>query len=130
MTSNKPYLIRAIYEWICDNKCTPYLYVNTTSKGLVLPESLSEESPLILNISPTASVDLKVDTDFISFTARFSGQVFDIYLPLYSILAIVAKETGQGLSFPEEVSPADDEVEPPITKDKPASAQGGLKIVK
>ncbi len=132
MTSNKPYLIRAIYEWICDNNCTPYLYVNTASEGVRLPQSLSAEiSPLILNISPTASLDLNIDAEFISFTARFSGQVFDIYLPLYSVLAIVAKETGEGLSFPEEI-PSSEQLEQSVeTPKKPAeSGQGGLKIVK
>lgn len=139
MTSNKPYLLRAIYEWICDNDCTPYLYVNTATKGIVLPSSLSEESPLILNISPAASMNLKIDSDLISFTARFSGQVFDIFLPLQSILAIVAKETGQGLSFPEEIQhdqqhdqrhDQQQETSASTPADKATAPQSGLKIVK
>lgn len=145
MTSNKPYLIRAIYEWICDNDCTPYLYVNTACEELILPESLAEESPLLLNISPAASVNLIIDNDTITFTARFSGQVFDIYLPLYSIVAIAAKETGQGLSFPDELpeksQPKIDNKEStakiklespkkPKTSNKSNTGQNGLKIVK
>ncbi len=110
MTSNKPYLLRALYEWICDNECTPYLYVETESKGLLLPESLRNHSPLILNISPAASVDLSIDAEAVSFTARFSGQVFEVYLPMQSIIAIVTKETGQGMSFPEDL--IDDERAP------------------
>ncbi len=140
MTSNKPYLLRALYEWICDNECTPYLYVNTGVQGLLLPESLRNESPLILNISPAASIDLSIDAEAVSFTARFSGQVFEVYLPMASIIAIVAKETGQGMSFPEELVSADTDTtekateetkaQPAGNNNKPTAGKSGLKIIK
>lgn len=99
MTDNKPYLIRALHEWMWDNDCTPYLYVNTDCEGLQLPEYLFAENPLILNTSPNACKDLELGNDAISFQARFSGEVFDIYLPMSSIIAIIARETGQGMTF-------------------------------
>ncbi len=111
MTSSKPYLIRAIYEWIEDNGLTPYLYVNTerASENLRLPEHLLSESPLVLSISSSACVDLLIENDAISFQARFSGEVFDVYLPMSSILAIISRENGEGMSFPDELEEVLDE---------------------
>lgn len=99
MTSNKPYLIRALHTWICDNDCTPYLYINTQVESLQLPEHLLADNPLILNASPNACRALSLENDSISFQARFSGQVVDVYLPIASVLAIVARENGQGMTF-------------------------------
>lgn len=99
MTDNKPYLIRALHAWICDNECTPYLYINTQTDGLYLPAHLLAENPLILNLSPNACKDLCLENDGISFQARFSGQVFDVYLPIDAVIAIVARENGQGMTF-------------------------------
>ncbi|PIE46401.1 MAG: ClpXP protease specificity-enhancing factor [Gammaproteobacteria bacterium] len=99
MTSNKPYLLRALHEWIVDNGCTPYLYINTQAKHLRLPAHLADENPLVLNSSPKACKDLQLTNDAISFQARFSGQVFTVHLPMDAIIAIVARETGQGMTF-------------------------------
>lgn len=99
MTNSRPYLIRAIYEWICDNNCTPYLYANTAVKNVLLPEHLLVENPLILNVAPSACNNLLMDNEGVSFQARFSGRVFDIYLPIDAVIAIVARENGQGMTF-------------------------------
>ncbi|MPV86699.1 stringent starvation protein B [Ostreibacterium oceani] len=100
MTSNKPYLIRAMYEWMCDNAVTPYVYIDTRCSDIGLPDNLRVENPLVLNISPAACVNLVLDNAAITFQARFSGRVFDVFLPIDSIMAILAKETGEGLQFP------------------------------
>lgn len=101
MTSNKPYLMRAIYEWICDNQATPYLYVDTTEPEVCVPEHLYGDNPLILNISPAASQHLLLGNERISFEARFSGRVHELQIPLSACLAIVARENGMGMRFSE-----------------------------
>lgn len=143
MTSNKPYLIRALHAWICDNDCTPYLYVNTQSDNLRLPTHLLAENPLILNASPNACKDLALDNDAVSFQARFGGEVFDVYLPVSAIIAVVARETGQGMTFEWEKPAADDEnaateksntpsenIEKTNTNKANKEKKGGLKIVR
>lgn len=99
MNSNKPYLIKALYEWISDNDCTPYIYIDTRFEQLLLPTNLLAETPLVLNISPTACQQLHIDNEAIAFQARFSGKVFDVYLPMDSVMAIIARENGQGMTF-------------------------------
>ncbi len=142
MTDSKPYLIRAIYEWICDNEQTPYLYVDTRAQNLLLPEHLYADNPLILNISPSACQNLQLGNEDITFQARFSGKVFDIYLPIGAIMAIVARENGQGMTFEvtldENDSDADTDDENnknkseknTNTQEKPKKKKGGLKVVK
>ncbi len=137
MTSSKPYLLRAIYEWIEDNELTPYLYINTGVEGLCLPRHLLSESPLVLNISSNACAKLQMSNDAITFQARFSGEAFDVYLPMNAILAIVSRENGEGMSFPSEVvaeeqtidtdkTPSDSSTQPSNKSKKTSS----LKIIK
>lgn len=99
MTDNKPYLLRAMYEWICDNELTPYLYVDTRISGVFLPNHLLEETPQVLNISSASCQQLSLSNDAVTFQARFSGQVFDVFLPMRAIIAIVVRENGQGMTF-------------------------------
>lgn len=141
MTDSKPYLIRAIYEWICDNEQTPYLYIDTRFNNLLLPEHLYAENPLVLNISPSACQDLQLGNDEITFQARFAGQAFDIYLPIGAIMAIVARENGQGMTFEvvlDESNSSDTNSDNEKAADnsnsdnkkKSAKKKGGLKVVK
>ncbi|MBS9777448.1 MAG: hypothetical protein KGV50_01675 [Gammaproteobacteria bacterium] len=132
MTDSKPYLIRAIHQWISDNSLTPYLYIDTTQKGISLPQNLYAESPLILNVSLSACQNLVLENNQITFQARFSGRVFDVYLPMSCIMAIIARENGQGLTF--DVSP-DHTVDVLDLTDEDSEKnnhppKGGLKVVK
>ena len=102
MTSNKPYLIRALYDWICDNHYTPHLLVDTSGEELNVPMEFVEDNRIVLNISPSAVRDLDLSNDFINFKARFSGQSMNVYFPASSVLAIYARENGRGMIFPEE----------------------------
>lgn len=107
MTSSQPYLIRAIYEWIVDNDLTPYLMVDATRKGAIVPEDyLDEKGMIILNISPTATSELLMSNEEVTFNARFSGQAICIVVPVYSVKAIYARENGQGMMFDGEGSEA------------------------
>jgi len=105
MTSNHPYLIRALNEWILDNGMTPHLLVNAEFPGAVLPPEYAEEGKIVLNISSAAVRHLCIGSDEISFSARFGGRPFDIRIPVAAVIAIYARENGKGLVFPEEEHP-------------------------
>lgn len=102
MTSSRPYLIRAIYQWIVDNNKTPYLLVDASYHGVVVPESYIENDRIILNISPAAAHDIHLEDDSVSFSARFSGQAMSVFIPVMAVMAIYAKENGQGMMFADD----------------------------
>ncbi len=102
MNSNRPYLLRALYDWICDNHLTPYLLVDATGDDLSIPFDFVKENKIVLNISPSAVRDLDLSNDFINFKARFSGQSMNVYFPVTAVLAIYANENGRGMIFQEE----------------------------
>lgn len=99
MSSNKPYLIRAFYDWIVDNECSPYLVVDTTRPGVDVPEEFISDGQIVLNIKPSAVQNLQLSNDLISFHARFSGQPHSIYVPTSAVTAIYARENGAGMVF-------------------------------
>lgn len=99
MTSNKPYLLRALNDWILDNGQTPHVIVDINAEGVEVPERAIQDGKLVLNIAPQATRNLAMDNDSISFQARFSGTPHDIYLPMDAVLAIYARENGQGMMF-------------------------------
>ncbi len=102
MTSNKPYLIRAMYDWIVDNGLTPYVLVNAEYPGVELPQEHVNAGRIILNISPKSCRGLHLENDRILFTTRFSGQTMQLFLYPQAVLAIYAKENGRGMEFGEE----------------------------
>lgn len=102
MTSNKPYLIRAIYDWIVDNNLTPYVLVNAEYPGVQVPQEHVHNGKIVLNISPHACRGLHLENDRVVFTARFSGVTVQIFVIPAAILAIYAKENGRGMEFGEE----------------------------
>jgi stringent starvation protein B len=103
MTSNKPYLIKAIYEWIVDNELTPYISVDAHQPGVEVPQSYAtRDGEIVLNISPRAIADLVMNRDKISFSTRFGGIPACICLPIQSIVGIYAQENGQGMIFQVE----------------------------
>lgn len=135
MTSSKPYLIRAIYQWIVDNELTPYIVVNATVAGLQIPEQYIENGRIVLNISPRACRGLHLENDRIVFSARFSGVAMQIFVPPTAVMAIYAKENGRGMVFTEEDSDGDGTPPPPTTTStsKSTTAARGkpqLKVVK
>ncbi len=125
MTSNKPYLIRAIYDWIVDNDLTPYLLVNTEYPGVEVPQEHVNGGRIVLNISPNACRGLHLENDRILFTARFSGLATQIVLSPGAVLAIYAKENGRGMEFGEEY---DGPTSP--TVEKKGRGKPALKLVK
>ena len=124
MTSSRPYLLRAIYEWIVDNNLTPYLLVNASADNVVVPEQYIEDGKIILNVNPTAVQGLQLANEAVSFSARFSGASMDIYVPTSAVFAIYARENGRGMVFNDELdgspSPDPDPNEPDEKPKKPA----------
>lgn len=114
MTSNRPYLLRAIYEWLVDNNCTPHLVVFAHTDGVAVPQQhVNKDGQIILNIAPSAVKDLFIANDAISFSARFSGVVHNIYVPCGAVLGIYGRENGQGMMFEFEVPPPPEPTAPP-----------------
>ena len=130
MTSNRPYLIRALYDWLVDNGQTPYLLVNAEHSGTVVPQQFVEDGRIILNIDPAAVSQLQLGNEWISFSARFSGVSEDILVPPAAVQGIYAKENGQGMLFPdEEAAEAEDEGPEEPDPNRPGG-RPTLKVVK
>ena len=102
MCSNRPYLIRAYYDWLVDNECTPYILVDVDYPGVQVPLEYASANRIVLNISPSACRGLLLENDKILFTAKFSGQPMQVIVPPLAVLEIYAKENGRGTSFPPE----------------------------
>lgn len=102
LSSNKPYLVRALYEWLLDNNAVPYLLVDTRHRQVMIPPGIDKDDRVVLNVSPSAIQGLEMTNDHIAFSARFGGRAFDIYLPMASVLAIYSAEDNEGMMFAEE----------------------------
>jgi stringent starvation protein B len=132
MTSSQPYLIRAIYDWIIDNDFTPYLLVNAENDYAMIPRDYVEDGKIVLNINPSAISDLQLGNDYIMFNARFSGKAMEVSVPIVAVLAIYARENGQGMMFDENnnnLPPTPPEDSPPPEQSK-KSQKPQLKVVK
>jgi stringent starvation protein B len=99
MTPSKPYLLRAVNDWILDNNCTPYLIVDALHKETSVPLDHVKDGRIVLNISPLAVRDLQIDNEFVQFSGRFAGIPYEIYAPMDAILGIIAKENSEGMWF-------------------------------
>ena len=130
MTSSRPYMLRAIYQWILDNQCTPYLLVNADSEGVVVPQDFVQDGQIVLNISEVAVAGLNIDNNFVSFSGRFGGVSQDIWVPVGAVLAMYAKENGQGMLFDpdDDLPPPSPDDDGPDSDDTPK--RPSLKVVK
>ena len=107
MTSNRPYLIRALFEWITDNGMTPHLIVDAEADGVMVPRGYVDDGRIVLNIAPSAVHGLVLGNDSIYFSARFGGVAQAVELPPHAVLGLYARENGQGMLFPDEAPRAD-----------------------
>lgn len=138
MSSHRPYLLRALYEWIADNGMTPHLLVDATQSGVQVPRHTVKDGRVVLNIAGRAVAKLDLGMDAVRFTARFGGVSHSVHVPVAAVLAIYARETGQGMALPEDVAESGPEDEPPSPMppdapgDDPASSRRGahLRVVK
>jgi stringent starvation protein B len=130
MTSSRPYLVRALYEWIVENRCTPYVLVDATQPGVSVPQNFVKDGRIVLNVSPGATSDLLVGEQVLTCSARFGGVPMALRVPMGALLGIYAKENGRGMMFETEpdltpTDPADDERASPVKVTRPS-----LKVVK
>jgi len=104
MTSNRPYLIRAMYEWINDNGMTPYLLVDAAFPGVVVPVQAIKDGRIVLNVAARAVTQLSLGDQEIHFLARFGGVSQSVRVPVAAVQAVYAQESGQGMALPEEAA--------------------------
>lgn len=137
MTSSRPYLIRAMYQWITDNGMTPHLLVDVSIDGVQVPTEHVQNGKIILNVAPMAIGALILGDEEITFSARFSGKSMSLYIPIEAVLAVYAKENGQGMMFSEDdgavSSDSDDDDLDPDPDSGPGSSKAkrpSLRVVK
>ena len=128
MTSNRPYLIRAIYQWLVDNGLTPFLQVDAQAEGVVVPTQFVKDGGILLNIGPTAVLELDLGNEAIFFNARFGGVSMDVLVPPAAVLGIYARENGAGMLFPAEEPGPDEPDSGPDTSSSPKRPK--LTVVK
>ena len=140
MTSSKPYMLRALYDWIVDNDCTPHIVVDALADEVMVPQQyVNNSGEIVLNIAPGAIQGLSLENEAIAFSARFGGVPHDIYVPSIAVLGIYALENGRGMMFDQDPRPEPPEPsgpkKAPTSKSKasPISAttkKSGLRLVK
>lgn len=99
MRSNQPYLLRAFYDWIVDNQCTPYIIVDAFHEGTEVPQEFVKDGQIVLNIAPRAVTNFDMSGDAITFSTRFGGVPVELFLPFSAVLGIYAQENGKGMMF-------------------------------
>jgi stringent starvation protein B len=127
-TSRRPYLLRAMHEWITDNGHTPHLVVEADMEGVTVPRQYVRDGKIVLNVSYSATASLLMRNDEISFSARFGGHPFEVRLPVHAVAGIYARETGQGMIFSESERDPPPTPRTPSGGDEPRRPQ--LKVVK
>jgi stringent starvation protein B len=135
--SRRPYLLRAMHEWISDSDCTPHIVVDASMKGVDVPRQYVRDGKIVLNLSWNATGQLSMGSDEICFNGRFGGASMTVRIPIDAVLAVYARETGQGMIFAEDESgpppqppgPAQPTDRPPEPPQKPAG-RAKLKVVK
>jgi stringent starvation protein B len=121
----RPYLLRAMHEWICDSQWTPHIVVDAGMSGVEVPRHYVRDGKIVLNVSWTATAQLKLGNDEVSFSGRFGGTSMNVRVPMQAILAIYARETGQGMIFNEDEATPPPDGKPPEgpAPDKPTAAK-------
>lgn len=133
MTPRRPYMVRAVYEWILDNQLTPFLVVDAEIPGCQLPWEFVQDGQIVLNVTPTAVANLLISNDQLSFNARFSGKPHQVVVPMAAVLALYARENGAGSLFEHEPgynNPAENNPVESSSVSAPKPSASHLKVVK
>ncbi len=139
MNSSKPYIIRALHEWISDNNCTPLVLVSAQHPDVQIPAGIEEDGKVVLNVSYGATKNLELADEGILFDARFSGVSQNLFIPIESVMAIYARENGQGMMFGENDKEDEQPTNPPKgskpvptnkKENKKSADKSFLKVVK
>ena len=128
MTPSRPYLIRALYEWIVDNEMTPYVLVDAEHSGAQVPSQYVENGKIVFNVAPAAVKNLQMDNTEIAFNARFGGTPQSIAVPVHAVVAIYARENGKGMVFTDE--DGGDDPTPPSDSGSGKPKRPSLHVVK
>mgnify|MGYP001204072457 CR=1 FL=1 len=131
--SRRPYLVRAMHEWITDSLQTPHLVVDASQSGVEVPRQYVQAGKIILNVSHSATSGLNLGNDFVTFRSRFGSATHDVCVPLAAVLGIYARETGQGMIFSEADAPPPPPPPAPIpdaSNGETKRAKPTLKVVK
>lgn len=123
LKSRRPYLLRAMHEWISDNQQTPHIVVDASIQGVEVPRQYVQGGKIILNVSLSATSGLNLGNDGVVFRARFGAVTYDVSVPILAVLGIYARETGQGMIFSEADAPS-----PPPTPTEPTPAPSGTEV--
>lgn len=115
LSSRRPYLLRAMHEWMSDNNQTPHIVVDASVEGVMVPTQFVKDGRIVLNISYSAAAGIQIENDGISFQARFGGTPMSVIIPVRAVLGIYARESGEGMLFGDE----DDGAEPPPLESEP-----------
>jgi stringent starvation protein B len=142
LTSTKPYLVRALHEWCTDNGLTPHLLV-IVNAGTRVPMAYVKDGEIVLNLNYSATKDLRIDNEAITFSARFNGAATNLYIPMNAVRGLFARENGQGMFFEAEAEETqeteepllsaespEDKAEPTVEKKQPKQQKPSLKLVK
>ena len=122
----RPYLLRAMHQWITDSGHTPHVIVDAGRAGEDVPHAYAQDGKLVLNLSYSATQRLKIDNDVVEFDARFAGVIHHVRIPVGAVMGVYARETGEGMMFPDQdTSPAPPES--PAPAPAPADDGGGAK---
>jgi stringent starvation protein B len=130
MTSSRPYLIRAIYQWVIDNDHTPYMLVDAEREGVEVPADYVENGRIVLNLAPTAIRGLSLGNEIVEFKARFGGELRPISVPAHAVLALYSRETGQGMMFTDDEGPTSPPSGPSEGDGSDTKGRSHLKVVK
>jgi stringent starvation protein B len=128
LPTKRPYLLRAMHEWMTDSGHTPHVIVDAERAGSEIPLAYVKDGKIVLNLSLTATQRLRLGNEDVEFDARFSGVVQHVRFPLNSVLGIYARETGEGMVFSEADLGPEPPNRPPPDEDRPKRPQ--LKVVK
>jgi stringent starvation protein B len=129
MTSHRPYLLRALYEWIADNGLTPHLLVDATKPSVQVPRHAVKDGRIVLNVAERAVAGLEMTNDTIRFSARFGGVSHAVSVPVSAVLAIYARENGQGMALPPEADDAEGEGAADMTVGEGEDGAPSLELV-
>lgn len=134
LTPTRPYMVRAIFEWLEDNQLTPHIMVDATQPNVTVPVEYVQDGRIVLNIASRATGNLTINNDFINFHARFGGVSRELWVPMQAVMGIYAKENSQGMFFdPTEyggVATANPQTSKPTETERPKREnKAGLKVL-
>ncbi|QJD29807.1 ClpXP protease specificity-enhancing factor [Methylococcus geothermalis] len=126
----KPYLIRAVYGWLVDNDFTPYLLVDAEAPAVDVPRQYVQDGRIVLNLRPEAVQRLDMNNSEVTFSARFGGAPTHVHIPVSAVMALYARENGQGMVFDQEEGPGGEPPPAPEPQEPAQKKRPALRVVK